>query len=256
MMPAISINIFIYLQKFLSSTMGQTIQEHKLRLIQITEQTPEIKAFRFETPKPISYLPGQFFMARFEDDPKLQRAYSISSTPSNFSYIEITVKLVGVFTHKLFKAKINDYLLFKGPFGKIYFDETIKDNLVMISGGCGLSAFMGIIRYWNEKKLSNKISLIYSVKTPEDILFRKELEDIKSKNPNFSCIVTVTRSSPEHKWTGRTGRISEDLLKKNIKDIGNNLYYLCGPMEFVQTNMAFLENLGVKKERMKTDIWG
>jgi len=232
------------------------IQEHKLKLIKITDETPDVKAFRFETKEPINYLPGQFFMVRFEDDPKLQRAYSISSTPTQKNYIEIAVRLVGVFTHKLFKAKINDYLIFKGPFGKLVFTEEMKDNLIMISGGCGLPAFMGIIRYCNEKKLPNKISLIYSARTPADIIFREELEKIKSENSNFDYIITITRPEPEHNWTGCTGRITQELLKQNIKDIENNLYYLCGPMEFVKTNMEFLENLGVKKERMKTDIWG
>ena len=232
------------------------IKEHKLRLIQITDETPDVKAFRFETKEPVDYLPGQFFMVRFENDPKLQRAYSISSTPSNKNYIEIAVRLVGVFTHKLFEAKIGDSFIFKGPFGKLTFNEEMKDNLVMISGGCGLSAFMGIIRYCNEKKLPNRVKLVYSARTPADIIFRKELEEIEAKNPNFSCTITITRPKPEHNWTGSTGRISEDLLKQNIEDIENNLYYLCGPMEFVKTNMSFLENLGVKKERMKTDIWG
>ena len=236
--------------------MNQTIKEHKLKLIKITNETPDVKAFRFETLKPINYLPGQFFMVRFEDDPKLQRAYSISSTPTSKDYIEITVRLVGVFTHKLFKAKINDYLIFKGPFGKLIFTEEMKDNLVMISGGCGLSAFMGIIRYCNEKKLPNKISLIYSVRTPADIIFREELEKIKSENSNFDYIITITRPKPEDNWNGCTGRISEKLLKQNIKDIETNLYYLCGPMEFVKSVIAMLETLGAKKEQIKTDIWG
>ena len=78
--------------------MSQTIQEHKLKIIKIIDETPDVKTFRVQTPKEISFLPSQFFMVRFEDNPKLQRAYSISSTPLQKDYMDITVALVGKFT--------------------------------------------------------------------------------------------------------------------------------------------------------------
>ena len=232
------------------------MQEHKLKIIKIIDEAVDVKTFRLETPEPINFLPGQFFMVRFEDNPKLQRAYSISSTPTQKEYIEITVALVGQFTTKLFKTKVGDYLIFKGSCGKFYFTEDMKNDLVLISGGCGISALMSIIRYCNEKRLQNKTNLIYSARTPAHIVYKEELKKIKEQNPNFSYTVTITRPKPEHNWIGCTGRINKELLEQNIGNVENSLYYLCGPMEFVKSAIAILESLGVKKDQIKTDFWG
>lgn len=234
----------------------QTIQEHKLKIIKIIDETPDVKTFRVQTPKEISFLPSQFFMVRFEDNPKLQRAYSISSTPLQKDYMDITVTLVGEFTHKLFKSKVNDYLIFKGPFGKSHFTEDTKNNLILISGGCGISASMSIIRYFTAKKLQNKINLIFSARTPADIIYKNEFSKIKEENKNFSYTITITRPKPEHNWTGRTGRIDKELLKENINNVENSLYFLCGPLEFTKSIIAMLESLGAKREQIKTDVWG
>lgn len=238
--------------------MQQTIQEHKLKIIGIIDEAPEIKTFRVQIPEgtEINFFPGQFFMVRFDDDPKLQRAYSIASGPTQKNYIDITMNLVGEFTKKLWGCKVGDYLIFKGSYGKFYFNDEIKNNAVLICGGLGITPMMSIIRYCNDKTLPNKINLIYSVRTPADIVYNEELKKIKEQNQNFNYTVTITRPTPELNWNGRTGRIDIELLKQNIADIENSLYYLCGPLEFIKAKIAMLENLGAKKEQIKTDIWG
>ncbi|MBW2976165.1 oxidoreductase [Candidatus Woesearchaeota archaeon] len=233
----------------------QQVKEYRLKITKIIDEAIGVKTFRFEKPKDFDFYPGQFFMLNFEENPKLKRAYSIASSPSQ-KHIDITVSLVGEFTTNLFKAKVNDILVFKGPYGRFYFTEGLTKDLVLISGGCGIAALMSIIRYCNEKNLKNKLSLIYSVRTPGHIAYKEELEKIKKGNSNFTYNITITRPKPEHDWCGRTGRIDEDFLKQNIKDIKGSWYYLCGPAEFVKSTIAILESLGAKKEQVKTDFWG
>jgi ferredoxin-NADP reductase len=132
----------------------------------------------------------------------------------------------------------------------------MKNDVVLISGGCGIAPLMSIIKYCSQKNLQNKIKLIYSAKTPADIVYNEDLKKIKEQNKNFNYIVTITRSKPEHDWTGRTGRIDANLLKQNIDNVENSLYYLCGPVEFVKNTITLLESLGVKKEQIRTDVWG
>jgi len=234
----------------------QTIQDHKLKIIEIIDETPIVKTFRVQIQDGITFYPGQFFMVRFEDDKTFLRAYSIASSPTQKTYIDVTMDLVGKFTHKLWETKIGDYLMFKGPYGKFYFNETMNNNLVLIGGGLGITPLMSIIRYCNDKKLQNKVNLLYSVKTPVDIVYNEELKKINDENSNFNYTVTITRPKPEHNWQGRTGRIDIDLLKQNIENVENSLFYLCGPLEFVKSSIAMLESLGAKKEQIKTDIWG
>jgi ferredoxin-NADP reductase len=238
----------------------QQVQEHVLRISKIIDETPSVKVFRMELPENanIDFYPGQFFMVSFVDDPeiKVSRAYSIASSPLNKKYLEIGLDKVGPFTTKLFSMKEGDLLKFKGPYGKFYFNEEMKNNLVLIAGGTGITPLMGIIRYCNDKKLHNKIKFIYSVKTAHDIMYRHDLEKIKNENKNFDYVVTVTRPNAEHNWKGRIGRIDIEFLKQNIEDIESSIYFLCGPKDFVHSIIEMLENSGVKKEKVKTDIWG
>mgnify|MGYP001576067985 CR=1 FL=1 len=236
------------------------VNEYTLKISKIIDETLSVKVFRAEIPADtnINFYPGQFFMVSFVDEPeiKVSRAYSVSSSPTNKEYIEIALDKVGVFTTRLFQKKEGDLLRFKGPYGKFYFSEEMKNNLVLIAGGTGLTPLMGIIRYCNDKKLNNKIKLIYSVKTPSDIIFRKELGYIKNSNKNFDYVVTVTRAEEDAAWKGERGRIGFMLLEDNIENMAESLFFLCGANEFVHTIIRLLESMGVKKEQIKTDIWG
>jgi len=231
------------------------IQEYKLKIIKIIDETPDTKTFRVEN-KNIPFYPGQFFMVRFDDSTTFHRAYSIASSPTQKKYIDITMNLVGKFTKKLWQTRVGSYLLFKGPYGKFYFDEAMNNDLILIGGGLGITPLMSIIRYCNDKSLKNKIKLIYSVRTPKDIIYTEEIKKIKEQNHNFNYVITITRPDEKALWTGKTGRIDIDLLKSNISNVGNSLYFLCGPISFVKSAIKMIESLGAKKEQIKTDIWG
>ncbi|MBI2208457.1 hypothetical protein HYU50_03100 [Candidatus Woesearchaeota archaeon] len=236
----------------------QKAKEHKLKITRIIDEAHDTKTFRVEVPKntEIDFLPGQFFMVRFWNNEILKRAYSIASSPTDKGHMDITMNLVGEFTKKLWQCKVNEHLIFTGPYGKFYFDESMKQDLVLICGGLGITPLRSIIRYCNDKKLPNKINLIYSARTPDAIVYKEELENYKKKNPNYKFVFTITRPQPEHKWNGRTGRIDEGLLRGNIENIENTLFFVCGPLQFVKDTRAMLESLGAKKEQIKTDIWG
>lgn len=237
----------------------QQIKEFASKVIEIADETPTVKSFKIELPdSSLSFYPGQFFMVSFQDDAEIKtaRAYSIASSPMEKKYLEIALNKVGPFTTKMFQLKPGDLLKFKGPYGKFYFSEDIKNNLVLIAGGTGITPLIGIIRYCTDKCLSNKIRFIYSVRTPDEIIYKSELEKLKKINENFDYVVTITRAEDSHNWNSKKGRINLELLKESINDIENSLYFLCGPKEFVDSVISMLQSLGAKREQIKTDVWG
>ena len=239
---------------------AQQIVEFVSKIIEITDETPTVKSFKAELPEGagVNFYPGQFFMVSFPNDPeiKVSRAYSIASSPVQKKYLEIALNKVGPFTTKMFQLKAGDLLKFKGPYGKFYFSEDIKNDLVLIAGGTGITPLIGIIRYCADKKSSNKIKFIYSVKTPDEIIYKKELEKLKKMNENLDYTVTITRAEDSHNWSGRNGRIDLNLLKENIEDAGKSIYFLCGSKEFVDSLISMLQSLGVSREQIRTDVWG
>ncbi|MBI4452986.1 hypothetical protein HY637_06160 [Candidatus Woesearchaeota archaeon] len=236
------------------------IQEFVSKIIEIKNETPTVKSFKVELPEnaDIKFFPGQFFMVSFVNDPEIKtaRAYSIASSPLENGYLEIALNKIAAFTAKMFQLKEGDFLKLKGPYGKFYFSDEIKNNLVLIAGGTGITPLMSILRYCAGKGLSNKIQLFYSVKVPEEIIFHNEIKKAKEKNPNFEYFITITRAEEHHEWKGKRGRIDLELLKGQIEKPEEKLYFLCGSKEFVDNVISMLQNLGVKREQVKTDVWG
>ncbi len=241
--------------------MTPSIQEHILKIIEVIEETPWVRLLRVEFPKGsnLMYLPGQFFMVSLVDDSevKIARAYSVATSPLNSKFIEIGFDKVGIFTAKLFELKVGDTLRFKGPYGKFFFDDSFQGDIVLIGAGTGLTPLMSIIQHCALKKLPNSLMLLYSARTPEAIIYRKELLQHKKQNHHFDYTVTITRPEESaEEWSGKKGRIDEALLREYITNPSGSMVFICGPKEFVFGLISMLEKIGIAKEQIKTDVWG
>jgi ferredoxin-NADP reductase len=230
-----------------------------LKVIKVIQETADTKTLRLSAGKPLDFRPGQFLMlSKKAGSDILSRAYSISSSPTVKDYVDVTFKLYpeGKFSPLLYKLKEGDKIDGIGPMGEFVIDEKDKD-VVFIAGGTGITPFMCAMRYATEKRLGNKMMLIYSTRTPEEIPFRKELFALPEKNKNIRIVVTVTRpETSKEKWAGPTGRIDIALLQKHLKDMKKPVYYLCGPPAMVEATKQLLTSAGVKEGKIKAERWG
>src|SRR5262249_60269640 len=85
------------------------------------------------------------------------------------------------------------------PAGRFTFTGAEADSLVLIAGGVGITPLMAKIRYLTDIGWTGHIYLLYSVKTERDIIFREELDYLRSRFPNLHVTVTLTRAE------GRSG---------------------------------------------------
>ncbi|MCI0528691.1 MAG: ferredoxin reductase [Nitrospira sp.] len=243
--------------------MQERFQLVQLRVSKIIQETHDVKTFRLGTTSqiPFEFLPGQFIVLAFEIfDPTKgrsvhkNRAFSISSSPTEKNYLEITVKKTGrisTYLHEVVKEE--DLLTIKNRSGEFYFQEGLCDELVLIAGGTGIAPLMSMIRYVTQRKLPVKITLLYSNKIPEDIIFYKEIQDLESRHSNFRCIHTITRPEGDN-WKGPTGRINQELLEQSISN-KQALFYICGPKAMIQTVAELLKGLKVDHSRIKIEKW-
>lgn len=239
------------------------------KILEMRQETHDTKVFRLEAPKDFTFFPGQFVMLKVNIDekrgfkisdwkpPVQTRAYSITSSPTQRGAIDLLVKkrengFVSVYLNDF--ARVGDLVSFSGPYGKFYFREGMAKHIVLLSAGCGISALMSMARYVTDKKLDTKVTMIESARTPEDILFRKELEEMQNKG-KAKVIITLTRTKPEHNWKGHTGRITDELIKENVKDVDQAVFFICGMPEFSEGMTATLRGLGVAAQNMRTERW-
>jgi ferredoxin-NADP reductase len=243
--------------------MQERFQPIQLRVSKIIQETHDVKTFRLETGSslPFDFFPGQFIVLSFEFfDPskgrtvRKNRAFSISSSPTEKNYLEITVKKTGrVSTYLHESVQEGDLLTVKNRAGEFYFQEGMAQELVLIAGGTGIAPLMSVVRYVAQRKLPVKMTLIYSNRTPADIIFQKELQNLESTNPLFRCVYTMTRSEG-YSWRGLTGRIDQELLKRTIID-KQALFYICGPKAMIQATVGGLKNIGVEASQIKIEKW-
>lgn len=224
-------------------------------------ELPDTKTLRLKWPEGYDpeFKTGQFITVYWPDDIKYKRAYSLSSCALDRGFYEVTVKRDGKMGTRIVDwAKPGDKLGVYPPAGKFcpVFDPPNK-HLICIAGGSGVTPFRGFVRDATRRGLSTKITVLYSVRTTNDVIFNTEFRELEQQNPNFKFHVTCTRLNQEDPWQGRRGRISADWVREQVGSLADTIFYACGPNELVEATEALvLGQLGVPKEQMRTEKWG
>lgn len=223
-------------------------------------ELPDTKTLRLKWPDgyAVDFKTGQFITIFFPDTPGYKRAYSLSSCALDKGFYEVTVKREGKMGTRIVDwAKPGDKMSVIPPVGNFLPVLEPNKHLICIAGGSGVTPFRGFVREATRRKLETKITVLYSVRTTNDIIFNKEFRELAQQNHNFNFYVTCTRLHPADPWTGRRGRINAEWIKGHIRDLPNTIFYACGPNELVEaTEKLVLEGLKVPKEQMKVEKWG
>ena len=229
-----------------------------LKLIEVIEESHDTKTFRFSTESiDLGLLPGQFVMAGTMIDGKLvRRAYSISSSPIEKRFIDLTIKKVEnglLSSYMCDKAKSGDIFAIEGPYGKFIYKDS-NDPVILMSAGCGIAPLMSILRYILGKKLQVHATLLHSCRTQNDMLFKKELERLSEANKNFKYIATLTREN-NNNWKGCIGRFDKNMIETVIKDKDNTQFFISGPVIFGHDIKKILEDIGIDKANVKEEVF-
>lgn len=225
-----------------------------------TMELPDTKTLKFKWPEGHNpeFKTGQFITVYWPDTPGYKRAYSLSSCALDRGFYEVTVKRDGKMGTRIVDwAKPGDRLLVIPPVGKFLPVYETGKHLVCIAGGSGVTPFRGFAREAARRGLDTKITVLYSVRTPGDIIFNQEFRELERQNPHFTFQVTCTRALPEHQWTGRNGRITPEWIRQIATDLPQTVFYACGPNALVEfAEHLVVQELGMPKEQMKTEKWG
>src|SRR5437773_2634504 len=87
----------------------------------VVQETHDTRTFRLLPPPdfPMDWQPGQFITVCFPEEPKIKRAYSLSSSPLDDHFLEITIKRMGHFGTQIYdRARAGTRLDVIPPRGK------------------------------------------------------------------------------------------------------------------------------------------
>jgi ferredoxin-NADP reductase len=229
-----------------------------VRIETIKQETPTVKSYTLDLMgQEFSFMPGQWIDCYAEIDGRQGLAgYTMTSSPTARGTIEIAVRYsednpVTRFLHEA--ADVGDLLQIEGGQGDFYYRRDMGDSLVLIAGGIGVTPLMSILRYVDAAEPDVRATLLYSAKSPSELIFRHDLEEMATRNEKIRCILTVTGSGDEP-WDGRFGRIDSTLFKESWLD-PDALFYICGPPPMGPDMAELLEDLGVPASRIRYEQW-
>lgn len=235
-----------------------------LRVGSIVAETPGVKTFRLlplsgEGLMPFTFVPGQFLNVAFGiGGARMNRSYSISSSPTQREYLELTIKREprgAVSRHIVDLLKVGDLIEAGGPVGKFTFDGTEAENIVLISAGVGITPMVSISRYLTERAWPGDIYFIYTCRTPADYILGKEMAALERSNPKLHVAVTMTKAEGTD-WKGPRGRITKEFLTKFVPELTKRRVHICGPATMMDATKALLIELGVLPEQVKMELFG
>ncbi len=173
---------------------------------------------------------------------------SISGDPAETLPLIHTIRAVGPVTKALWRMKRGDTVGIRGPFGSAWPVGDIEgEDVVIVTGGVGLAPLRPAIYHLlaNRHKYGN-ICIYYGARTPEDILFRRELEKWRG---HFDLTVDVTVDRATGPWAGRVGVVTR-LIDRRGFDPVNTVALVCGPEVMMRYAIKALNDEGVGNERI------
>ncbi|MGB9094744.1 MAG: FAD-binding oxidoreductase, partial [Gallionella sp.] len=204
--------------------------------------THDVKHFIVSKPAGFSVVPGQGVELAV-NRPGL-REQGRPFTPTGLAedgVLEFTIKAypdhAGV-TQALHQLAPGAELLMSEPFGTIRY----QGPGVFIAGGAGITPFLAILRDLARKGEADGQTLIFSNKTPRDVICEKELRHVLGERCMLTC-TGATAPGYEHR------RVDHAFLEEKITDFKQR-FYVCGPPPFMEAVNGALADLGARAESL------
>jgi NAD(P)H-flavin reductase len=231
------------------------VEEHEVTSVNSMLPQPFlVRRMRRETPdtftieiepangdKASRFAPGQFNMLYVFGCGEI--AISICADPRGKSLMH-TTRVVGTVTKAMAKLRRGDMLGVRGPFGSGWpLEQVAGRDVVVVTGGIGLAPLRGALcQLLRRRKRPGRVVLLCGVRTPADILYRRELE--RWRNRGLQIYVTVDRATGS--WLGHVGVVTT-LIPRAPFDPVNAVALVCGPEVMMRYTALELQKRGVSE---------
>ena len=228
----------------------------------IWRETPRVKTFTLALPAWVPHRAGQHYDLRLTapDGYQAQRSYSIASEPERAGEIDLTIERledgeISTYLHDV--VVVGDLVELRGPIGGYFvWEARFGGPLLLVGGGSGVVPLMAMLRHRAAAGSDVRTRLLYSSRTPEDVIYADELERLRAAGRGLEVFHTFTRARPPG-WTGYARRIDAAMLREVAGPLGAAPQaFVCGPTLLVEGAANGLVELGVPPERVRTERFG
>uniref|UniRef100_P36842 Nitrate reductase [NADPH] n=1 Tax=Leptosphaeria maculans TaxID=5022 RepID=NIA_LEPMC len=218
-----------------------------------TKVSWDTRIFRFKldhASQTLGLPTGQHLMIRLRDPVTREaiiRSYTPISQISEQGFCDVLIKIYadapgregGKMTKALDSIPCGHWVDMKGPIGKFEYlgkgvcsingNERRVRSMKMICGGSGITPIYQVLRaILQDSADSTHCTVLNGNRLEEDILCREDLDRFAEENGE-RCTLVHTLTQAAEGWTGRRGRIGEELLKEFCGTEEDGLVLVCGP---------------------------
>lgn len=260
----------------------------RVKVIEVTRWAPTLLSFKVTRPDGFKFTAGQFvrlgihgkdlqyFAQNYETklitsetqdkpidlDGYVFRAYSVASSPYD-EFIEFFSVVIphGEFTSKVNHIQVGDSLLLNTtPFGYLTlarYQLPLPNDLWLLATGTGLAPFLSILKTIEVWQQYQRIILVYSARTSQELAYQAEIGSIKSiYGDNGAAFVFLPIVTREADYAGQKARIPNLIVSGKLTQlVGQKLdkershVMLCGNPQMVEDTKEALKSLGLTMNR-------
>lgn len=218
---------------------------HVARVLRRRRDAPQVWTFDIELGKTApTFAPGQFNMLTAFGVGEVP--ISLSGDPAEPDCLVHTIRAVGPVSAALTRLGPGDVLGLRGPFGMGWpMDQAAGRDVVIVAGGLGLAPLRpALYRLLGERARYGKIALLYGARSPEDILFRHEVESWR-RRLDMGIEVTVDHAGSD--WYGHVGVVTTLIARADFNPL-DAIALVCGPEVMMRFAIAALGDAGLADE--------
>jgi predicted ferric reductase len=219
---------------------------HRLRVASVVHEGQDmfsiyIKGRRLDE---LEARAGQFFRWRFLTAGCWWQAhpFSLSAAP-NGRWLRLTIKAVGTHTERLKSLQPDVRVFVEGPSGVFTADRRTRHRALLIAGGSGIAPIRALL-----EDLPRRTIVIYRASSPDDLIFRKELDWLAEERDSEIYYVIGSRDDP-----GPRSVMTPKGMRRLVPDISRRDVYLCGPEGLITASVTLLKRLRVPRRQMHLD---
>ena len=231
-------------------------------VVALHDETATARTIILTVPDWPGHVAGQHVDVRLtaQDGYSAVRSYSIASASNSEKQIEITVERFPngeVSPYLTQEFAVGDQLELRGPIGRWFVWRTDqREPIQLIAGGSGIVPLMAMMRSRVATRSAPPFRLLYSVRAPEAIFYRDDLQALTSEDSSVVVNYAYTRTAPKN-WPRLPGRIDKDLiLSATWPSSVAATFYICGPTGFVESVADLLGTVGNRRENIRTERFG